>query len=56
LRYSWIKRRRLTNRWANIDRVERLLDWKPAIDFDTDMKDMVDLYLENKDWVKELKF
>lgn len=41
--------------WANIDKAKRLLDWEPTIDFETGMKDMVNWYLENKDWVKELK-
>ena len=46
---------RQTNSWANIDRAKKLLNRKPEIDFDTGMKDMLNWYLENKDWVSKLE-
>ncbi|MDQ8205633.1 GDP-mannose 4,6-dehydratase [Pelagicoccus sp. SDUM812003] len=41
--------------WANIEKAKELLNWSPEIDFDTGMQRTVDWYLENKEWVCDLR-
>jgi nucleoside-diphosphate-sugar epimerase len=40
--------------WADIEKAEKLLDWKPEIDVDEGLRRTVQWYLENKDWVKDI--
>ncbi len=40
--------------WANIDKANRLLDWKPLITLDDGLKRCVDWYLENESWLNDL--
>lgn len=41
--------------WANIDKANVLLGWKPIVDLDEGLKKSVDWYLENKNWLKGIK-
>jgi len=34
----------------NADRAERELDWRPAVEFETGLKETIDWYLENRAW------
>ena len=40
--------------WADIEKAEKLLGWKPKIDIDEGLKRTVEWYLENKDWLKDI--
>jgi len=40
--------------WADIEKAEKLLGWKPEINVDEGLKRTVNWYLENKDWVKDI--
>jgi UDP-glucuronate 4-epimerase len=40
--------------WADISKAEELLGWKPSVALDTGLKNTVDWYLQNKEWVKDL--
>ena len=40
--------------WADIEKAEQLLSWKPEIDIDEGLKRTVEWYLENKDWLKDI--
>ncbi len=40
--------------WANIDKAQSLLGWKPQIDPYEGFTQTVDWYLKNKDWVKDV--
>jgi len=40
--------------WANIDKAEKLLAWKPQTDVETGLKKSVDWYLENQSWLKNI--
>ncbi|HIE58786.1 MAG TPA: NAD-dependent epimerase/dehydratase family protein [Persephonella sp.] len=40
--------------WADIEKAERLLNWKPKVDVDEGLKRTVEWYLENKEWVKNI--
>ena len=41
--------------WANIDKAARLLNWNPTITLDEGIKLSVEWYLDNKNWVKDVK-
>ena len=41
--------------WADINKADKLLGWKPTIDLDEGIKKSVEWYLENKSWVKDIK-
>ena len=41
--------------WADISKAKELLDWQPSVTLDAGLKNTVDWYLQNKDWVKDLK-
>jgi nucleoside-diphosphate-sugar epimerase len=41
--------------WADIDKADKLLGWKPEISLDEGLKKSVDWYLENKSWLKDIK-
>jgi len=40
--------------WANIDKAQRLLGWKPEIDPYTGFEKTVEWYQKNRDWVKDI--
>ncbi len=40
--------------WADIEKAERLLGWKPEVDLDEGLRRTVDWYKENKDWLKDI--
>jgi nucleoside-diphosphate-sugar epimerase len=41
--------------WANISRSSELLNWKPRVTLDDGLKSVVDWYMENKDWVRDVE-
>ena len=41
--------------WADIYKAKRLLDWKPRISLDEGLKKTVEWYLDNREWLKEIK-
>ena len=41
--------------WANISRSRELLDWEPRMTFDDGLRSVVDWYMDNKDWVKDVR-
>ncbi len=41
--------------WADIDKAEKLLDWKPTISLDEGLKRSVSWYIDNKIWLKDIK-
>lgn len=42
--------------WADISKAKELFDWEPQVDFETGMRQTVDWYLENRDWLVKLDF
>ncbi|WP_456464814.1 SDR family NAD(P)-dependent oxidoreductase [Persephonella sp.] len=40
--------------WADIEKAEKLLGWKPEIDIDEGLKRTVQWYVENRDWLKDV--
>ena len=42
--------------WADISKAKDLLDWEPQVDFESGMRQTVDWYLENRDWLARLSF
>ena len=45
----------LKETWADITKAERILGWKPEIDVDEGLKRTIDWYIENRDWLKDVK-
>ena len=41
--------------WADIKTAWKLLKWKPQIDLDNGIQKTVEWYMENKDWLKNVK-
>ena len=41
--------------WANISRSRELLDWEPRMTLDVGLRSVVDWYMDNKDWVKDVR-
>ena len=41
--------------WADISKAKKLLDWAPRVSLDAGLKNSVDWYLQNKDWVKDIR-
>ena len=41
--------------WADIDKAKRLLDWEPRVTLDEGLEKSVQWYLDNRDWLKEIK-
>ena len=41
--------------WADIDKANRLLDWKPKVSLDEGLEQSVDWYMENREWLREVK-
>ncbi|HHG75566.1 MAG TPA: SDR family NAD(P)-dependent oxidoreductase [Persephonella sp.] len=40
--------------WADIEKAEKLLGWKPEIDIDEGLRRTVRWYVENRDWLKDV--
>jgi len=40
--------------WANISRARELLDWEPQVSLKQGVATVVDWYMENRDWAKEI--
>jgi nucleoside-diphosphate-sugar epimerase len=40
--------------WANIDKAERLLGWRPQFSFREGVMQLVDWYRENRDWASQI--
>ncbi len=45
----------LKETWADIDRADELLGWKPQISLDEGLKMTIDWYIENRDWLKDVR-
>ncbi len=45
----------LKETWADITKAEKILGWKPEIDIDEGLKRTIDWYVENRDWLKDIK-
>ncbi len=41
--------------WADITKAKGILDWQPTVSFDDGLRKMVDWYVENRNWVKDIK-
>jgi UDP-glucuronate 4-epimerase len=44
----------VTATWANISRARELLDWAPEIELRQGIASVIDWYLENRDWAKDI--
>ncbi len=42
--------------WADITKAKRILDWQPGVDVDEGLELTVGWHLENREWLKEIKF
>jgi len=40
--------------WANISKARELLDWEPQVSLKQGVASVVDWYMENRDWAKEI--
>jgi len=40
--------------WADISKADKILDWRPVIDFNDGLKRCVDWFLNNIEWVKDI--
>ena len=40
--------------WADISKARALLDWEPRVDLETGIRGVVDWYLENRQWAKDI--
>lgn len=45
----------LMETWAEIEKANRLLGWRPEVSLEEGLRSTVDWYLENREWVRELK-
>ena len=41
--------------WADIGKAKRLLNWKPHTSIEEGIKRAVNWYLENREWLKDIK-
>lgn len=41
--------------WADISKARRLLSWQPHIDLESGVRDVVDWYLKNRQWAREIR-
>ena len=42
--------------WANIEKAKELIDWKPTVNLDDGLKNTVEWYMKNKNWLSKLDF
>jgi nucleoside-diphosphate-sugar epimerase len=40
--------------WANIQKAERLLDWRPHTDFQTGVRELIRWYQQNRSWASQI--
>ena len=40
--------------WANISRARELLDWEPQVDLKQGVASLVDWYMDNRDWARDI--
>ena len=45
----------LLETWADISKAKSLLDWAPQVSLEDGLEKSVQWYMENKNWLKELK-
>jgi Nucleoside-diphosphate-sugar epimerases len=45
----------LKETWADITKAKNLLNWEPKVSFEEGIKNTVDWYLENRDWLKDVE-
>jgi nucleoside-diphosphate-sugar epimerase len=41
--------------WADIAKARKMLDWKPAVSLEEGIKRTVEWYLDNREWIKDIK-
>jgi len=41
--------------WADIEKAEKILGWRPEISIDEGLKRTVQWYIENREWLKDIK-
>jgi nucleoside-diphosphate-sugar epimerase len=41
--------------WADVQRAERLLGWKPEVPFEDGVRRLVDWYRENREWARDIE-
>ena len=41
--------------WADISKAKAILDWRPRVDMETGVRGVVDWYLENRDWARDVR-
>lgn len=44
----------LKETWADIEKADKLLNWKPSINLEEGLKKCIDWYLENRSWLKNI--
>ena len=55
LEYSDAHKADVRATWANIDKAESLLGWRPRTDFREGIRRIVEWYEENREWAKEIE-
>lgn len=45
----------LLETWADISKAKRLLDWEPQVSLEEGLEKSVQWYMDNRDWLKEIK-
>ena len=53
--YKPFHRADMKETWADIEKAERLLEWKPEIGFDEGLRRTVDWHVENRGWLRTIK-
>jgi len=41
--------------WADINRAEEILGWRPGYSFEEGVENLVNWYRENRDWAREIR-
>ena len=41
--------------WADVSKAKRLLDWRPRVDLESGIRGVVDWYLENREWARDIR-
>lgn len=55
IEYKDIHKADLKETRANIDKAYKILGWKPVIDLEQGLRKCIDWYIENKNWLKDIK-
>ena len=45
----------LMETWADIEKAKNLLGWEPKVSLDEGLEKSVSWYMENREWLKEVK-